>query len=433
MRNALMEDVVSEYNETDMTGVPTDPDNIDTSVETSTDDSSAVVIDEGATPADAVVENVPMEQTMRARVAVFEAILDEVVEDAVENPEPGEAPLTQEEATDLVTDVTDKAIEYDIVPPTARARASAIIKRHFAHYDPRVKLLSKAARFVADELTEVNDNAVELSPIVDEGILTDAEKGKVADAQEGEVIFDDQSEVASGGGEGVMRYRTPRARMRRKSHQYLPGFMSDDNGSVIEEILDPMSEGGKEIGDHVDDGPLELEGSSPTSEGGPSMAARYRRAMRYRNRMADDNDVTIDEVLDPMTNGGKDIGDHVDEGPLELEGCSPTSEGGAVMRRRMRARRSWRRMEEIGMPLPEETMPPEVEEQVVDPDYDVSSENVENATAEAAMRFLAASVVNQRKSTAMVSRAFSSALYRRMSHELRHILPRRFVTKYRIR
>lgn len=115
---------------------------------------------EGAAQHDAAVADIkemPEKDNMRARIAVFEAIVDTVVEDELKDatsPE-NESPRTHDEVTEVAQDLTDKAVAMHLIPYTFKSRIPHIVARHMKKSDPRVQLLAKAAHFVMDAETVV--------------------------------------------------------------------------------------------------------------------------------------------------------------------------------------------------------------------------------------------------------------------------------------
>lgn len=102
---------------------------------------------------------------LSSRTKVFEAIIDEVVEDAlkgdVENPVDEESAPTStgsdrtEVAREVAEDLADKAIAMHLVPFNFKSKIPGIIAKKLRKTDPMVALLAKAAHFVMEEETEV--------------------------------------------------------------------------------------------------------------------------------------------------------------------------------------------------------------------------------------------------------------------------------------
>ena len=102
------------------------------------------------------IGQLPEKDSMRARIAVFEAIVDTVVEEEIKEATTteDESPRTKE-ITEVVENITDKAVAMHLVPYTFKSYIPAIVSRHLKRTDPRVQLLAKAAHFVMDAETVV--------------------------------------------------------------------------------------------------------------------------------------------------------------------------------------------------------------------------------------------------------------------------------------
>ncbi len=366
MRNVIMSDIADEYDASDMSGGAPQDDVADTPADVTT--TKVVPSGDDApveeTTADAVADNVPMAQTMRARAAVFEAILDEVVEDSITDPEPGQEPPTREEATNTISEITDEAVEQGVVSPNFRSRIPFIIQRHFGMSAPRVRLYAKAAKFASAALTEVKENTISVDTVADDGLERGDETISAVLPDDGELNYlDSNAEKASGPG------------------MFIPGigFMSDDEVKMDdiseEQVTQDMTEG--EDAPHISDVTL-------TPEDTPIPDSATGDVMRWSF-----ND---DDAPAPADEPAEDSDEEDDE-----------------------------------------KLPAEVEKEVVDPATDVEAKDVGDAKTEASMKFLAASIINERKATVLVSRRYTSSVLRRVSHELRHILPRNFVRKYNIK
>lgn len=141
-----------------------------------------------------VVGSMPEESCMRARIATFEAIVDEVIEQAV-SPEienPAEHVVTTTEVAEVVDPIVDKAIALHIVPAAIKKRIPSLIAKHLKTKDPRTALLAKVAHFVMEAETDcpesISENIVvpteapEAAPVeapvevpVEETLVEDAE------------------------------------------------------------------------------------------------------------------------------------------------------------------------------------------------------------------------------------------------------------------
>ena len=110
-----------------------------------------------------VVGSMPEESCMRARIATFEAIVDEVIEQAV-SPEienPAEHIVTTTEVAEVVDPIVDKAIALHIVPAAIKKRIPSLIAKHLKTKDPRTALLAKVAHFVMEAETDCPESTSE--------------------------------------------------------------------------------------------------------------------------------------------------------------------------------------------------------------------------------------------------------------------------------
>ena len=108
----------------------------------------------------AVVDELPEKECMKARIAVFEAIIDEVAEDTIEEKEAeSNAPVTENEVEEAVEPIVEKAVALGIVPSSVRNKVSKLIHSKFVTTKTRASLLAKAAHMVAEAVTETDYNA----------------------------------------------------------------------------------------------------------------------------------------------------------------------------------------------------------------------------------------------------------------------------------
>ena len=118
------------------------------------------------------LNNLPEKTCLDARIAIFESIIDEVIENAVnpniENevekvitttgadvpPIVAENPAQVEE---IVDPIVDKAVALHIVPAYVKKHIPEMIQRQFEKRNPRTKLLAKAAHFLMEAVTDGPD------------------------------------------------------------------------------------------------------------------------------------------------------------------------------------------------------------------------------------------------------------------------------------
>lgn len=107
-----------------------------------------------------IVDSLPEKECLKARIAVFEAIVDEVAEDTIDEKEAeSDAPVTENEVEEVVEPIVDKAVALGIVPSSVRRNVYNLIHSKFVTSKTRASLLAKAAHMVAEAVTETDYNA----------------------------------------------------------------------------------------------------------------------------------------------------------------------------------------------------------------------------------------------------------------------------------
>ena len=107
-----------------------------------------------------VIDSMPEKQCMKARIKVFEAIIDEVVEDTIDEKEAeSNDPATVSDVEEVVEPIVDKAVALAIVPNSVRRTVSSIIHDKVVSHKTRSSLLAKAAHMVAEAVTDTDYNA----------------------------------------------------------------------------------------------------------------------------------------------------------------------------------------------------------------------------------------------------------------------------------
>ena len=107
-----------------------------------------------------IVNALPEKECMKARIAVFEAIVDEVVEDTIDEKEvESDAPVTENEIEEVVEPIVDKAVALGIVPSSVHRKVSNLVHAKLISRKTRASLLAKAAHMVAEAVTETDYNA----------------------------------------------------------------------------------------------------------------------------------------------------------------------------------------------------------------------------------------------------------------------------------
>lgn len=107
-----------------------------------------------------IVDSLPEKECLKARIAVFEAIIDEVAEDTIDEKEAeSNAPVTENEVEEAVEPIVEKAVALGIVPSSVRRNVYNLIHSKFVTSKTRASLLAKAAHMVAEAVTETDYNA----------------------------------------------------------------------------------------------------------------------------------------------------------------------------------------------------------------------------------------------------------------------------------
>ena len=129
------------------------------------------------------LDQMPEVVSMRIRMATFEAIVDELIEDAVDASE--ETPR-EAEITEAIAPVVDKAVAMYLVPATIRKRIPTLIAKHLRRRDERKRLLAKVAHFVMEAQTEVDETIAEKIslPIVEDATCPKENRPEEVPAQE---------------------------------------------------------------------------------------------------------------------------------------------------------------------------------------------------------------------------------------------------------
>lgn len=107
-----------------------------------------------------VIDSMPEKQCMKARIKVFEAIIDEVAEDTIDEKEAeSNDPVTVSDVEEVVEPIVDKAVALAIVPNSVRRTVSSLIRDKVVSHKTRSSLLAKAAHMVAEAVTDTDYNA----------------------------------------------------------------------------------------------------------------------------------------------------------------------------------------------------------------------------------------------------------------------------------
>ena len=133
-----------------------------------------------------VLKAMPEESSLRMRVAICEAVVDEVLEDMIDESD-GE--VNSEELMAAISPIVDKAVTLHLVPASLKNRVPHLVAKHLKRVDPRMALLQKAAFAVTDAMVTMSDDDTVVSEVLDD-----------APADTG---FDIQEEVVEPSGDSV--------------------------------------------------------------------------------------------------------------------------------------------------------------------------------------------------------------------------------------
>jgi hypothetical protein len=258
------------------------------------------------------INEMPEQVVAQMRVAVFEAIVDDIIEDTLTTEQVEDREKAVE---DKVAPIVDKAVALHIVPASVKKNINELLAKHFKKVDPRKALLAKAAHFVMEAQTEVEE------PCCDE-------------------IEVDQSTIVQ------------------------PCVQEE-----VEEATSPV----------IVNAPEEVKAAAPAM----SAIALYNKYMA--------GEITEQEMNEQLAEATS----------TEVEQCADSED-------------------------PVETTP------VVAP-IEVAVAAAVPEDQAAAMRYLAASAINHRSATVVVSRKLSGPLLNNMLHQLRYCLPKDFVAKYNVK
>lgn len=313
-----------------------------------------------------IVDALPEKECMKARIAVFEAIIDEVAEDTIEEKEAeSNAPVTENEVEEAVEPIVDKAVALGIVPSSVRNRVSKLIHSKFVTTKTRASLLAKAAHMVAEAVTETDYNAGadNIDTPIDETVNIG---GEIKDATS------EESEAPNSG-----TAPTTSAWLRAWDNgSKRTRFSADDEYAAGADNIDNPIDETVDIGGEIKDATSEKDeapnaGTSPTTSAWlKAWDNSGRRNGRFEGDVGVDDPAVPDDAAMGAPEGGpaNDIAVDVDEG------------------------------------LDDET--------------------------KSSMRYLVKSAIHHRRATAKVSRRLSAQLTDDMVNQLKYALPAKFYDKY---
>ena len=315
-----------------------------------------------------VIDAMPEKECMKARIAVFEAIVDEVAEDTIDEKEAeSDAPVTENEVEEAVEPIVDKAVALALVPGSVRRRIANLVHRKVVTHKTRSSLLAKAAHMVAEAVTETDYNAGadNIDTPIDETVDIG---GEIKDATS------EESEAPnSGTAPTTSAWQRAWDNAGRRSR-----FDADADYVAGADKIDTPIDETVNIDGEIKDATSEKD-EAPNSGTCPTTSA-WKRAWDNagrRSRFEGDVDVGGDDDADAVTDA--DMGAPV-EGPAS--------------------------------------------DIAVDVDDGLDTETKAN------MRYLVKSAIHHRRATAKVSRRMTAQLTDNMMYQLRYALPAKFYNKY---
>ena len=114
-----------------------------------------------------LTEDLPEAASVQMRIAVCEAVIDDIIETAVDNADP-EQPVDSEAIAAEVEPLVDTAITLHLVPRMVKDRIPALIAKHLRRRNPQYALITKAAYFLTDRMTSMEaDDAAVVDEVLD--------------------------------------------------------------------------------------------------------------------------------------------------------------------------------------------------------------------------------------------------------------------------
>lgn len=369
---------------------------------------------------------------MRMRTAVLEAVVDDLIETKIEQAEQVKeaaaetgdvAPPSPAEVEEAVAPVVDTAVALKLVPASLKARVRPMIAAHLRKHNPYYTLLSKAAKFVANELVDIKeeDTVIEEQKVID---MTPADEG---------VDINNDSVEAAGNTKQDKKAAVPFIEAPTSRANWMKFFMEDT--AIGESELDTKP---ADIGVDPINATIEAQKNTDTTDSdAPVTAAPQQRYSRYMRVSMDDTAVGNDTIaLDGVDNSSADIDD--------ADKITTTDSDAPVTAEVMRARlRRGSRMsaadgnDAIGtseLDNKPEKESVDINDEVLVPEGDSAQTDGSIPAHQAdALKYLACSCVNERKATMLVSRKLTGVLLSQTLYQLRNCLPDWYKTKYGLR
>ena len=313
-----------------------------------------------------IVDALPEKECMKARIAVFEAIIDEVAEDTIEEKEAeSNAPVTENEVEEAVEPIVDKAVALGIVPSSVRNKVSKLIHSKFVTTKTRASLLAKAAHMVAEAVTETDYNAGadNIDNPIDETVNIGGE------------IKDATSEESEAPNSGTAPTTSAWLRAWDRGGKRTRFSADDEYAAGADNIDNPIDET-VDIGGEIKDATSEKD-EAPNAGTSPTTSAWLRAWDRGGKR------------------NGRFEGDvGVDDPAVPDDAAMGAPEGGPAN------------------------------------DIAVDVDEGLDAETKSSMRYLVKSAIHHRRATAKVSRRLSAQLTDDMVNQLKYALPAKFYDKY---
>ena len=105
------------------------------------------------------IDTLPEKECMKARIATFQAIMEEVVKDAADNADPNASPAqVADEVYKTADEVTDKAVALHLVPSSMHRIIHKLVAYTLKPRNNRAALYARAAHLCAEAVTTNSDD-----------------------------------------------------------------------------------------------------------------------------------------------------------------------------------------------------------------------------------------------------------------------------------
>lgn len=105
------------------------------------------------------IDTLPEKECMKARIATFQAIMEEVVKDAADNADPNASPAqVADEVYKTADEVTDKAVALHLVPSSMHRIIHKLVAYTLKPRNNRAALYARAAHLCAEAVTTDSDD-----------------------------------------------------------------------------------------------------------------------------------------------------------------------------------------------------------------------------------------------------------------------------------